>query len=178
MTVKDLEMTDQDASEREDEDAVLKAGYAGILQQRYPFQPEHIASFNDENAYVLDIEKEYLDIPIRLEYSLISDSIPVEHRARIKNIWKSVETNYFEFHETCEDLHRKWTTGVPSNQLGEYSNGIIENSKVRMIPELRNGVRAMVENASEKRELRTWQREEKALRKALYDTTKKYIVYS
>lgn len=176
MTVKDLEITDQDASERKDEDATLKAGYAGILQQIYPFQPDHIASFNDENSYILYIEKENLDIPVQLEYSFISDAIPERHRARIKNIWKSVETNYFEFHETCEDLHRKWTTGVPINQLGEYSNGIIENSRVRMIPELRNGVRAMVENASEKRELRTWQREEKALRKSLYETTKKYIV--
>lgn len=176
MTDRDPHKIDSDTSERDDEDAMLKAGYAGILQQRYPFQPEDVASFNDENAYILDIEKKYLDIPMRLEYDVIQHSIPIEHRARIRDIWKSVEANYFEFYETCEDLELKWTTGAPVDHLGEYSNEIVENSKVRMIPRLRNGVRAMVENSSENRELRSWKREEKALRKALYETTKKYIV--
>lgn len=176
MTDPESKITDPDSSERAEEDAMLKAGYAGILQQRHPFQPDDIASFNDENAYVLSLEKKYLDIPIHLEFANLSKDIPEKHRPRLKEIWKLVESNYFEYFEICEDLEKKWTSGVPIDQLSEYSNGIVENSKVRMIPQLRNGVRAMVEQSSEKRELRSWQREEKALRKALYEITKKYTV--
>ncbi|MCX6735426.1 MAG: hypothetical protein NTZ25_05995 [Candidatus Peregrinibacteria bacterium] len=175
MTEPELNI-DDDSSGRDEEDAMLKAGYAGILHQRYPFHPTDTASFNDENSYVLSLEKEYLDIPPNLEFGRLFNSIPEEHRSRLKDIWKLVENNYFEYLEICEDLEQKWTTGVPIDQLGEFSERIVKDSKIMMIPELKNGVRAIVEKSSEKRELRTWKREEKALRKSLYDVTKKYIV--
>lgn len=176
MTGPDEQLADEDLSKRKKDNAILKAGYAGILHQRYPFHPDTAPSFNDENAYVLDVEKEYLDIPLRLEFSVLKKDIPSKHQLRLKEIWDSVEQNYMDFHELCQDLEKKWTTEVPTSLLSEDSDKIVDSSNVIINPKFRNGVRAQVENSIRTQELRSWQRAEKSLRKALYETSKKYFL--
>lgn len=158
-----------------DVDKLLKVGYAGILHERAPFQPEDEACFNDENAYVVSLEREYLEIPLELEFPHLKSEIDQKHHKRLDKIWKAVENNYLEFYSVCDDLQNKWTKDLPDEPDAE-SRIYLDHSAIKIRQSLQDGVRVVISKAEHGTPLRRWQREEKALRRMVYERSKIFIV--
>lgn len=163
-------------AERLEEDRALKVGYAAMLQQRHPFQPEEEPSYNEENAYILALEREYLEIPERLEFSNLRDYIPQKHHERLATIWEAVKKHYLQFHQLASDLEAKWTEEVPANLLDDNSTRVVQASPMKIRTDLANGVRAIISDTTDKEILGRWQRAEKALRVQLHNENQMFMI--
>ncbi len=167
--------THTEVEDASDENEFLKIGYAGILHERYPFQPVDKACYNEENAYVTALEREYLEVPPEMEFRHLKKCIDPKHHERLAMIWDTVEENYYELDEVCKDLHDKWTKDIPPG-VDEKSGIILAESAIEIRSGLQNGVRAIISKADQGTPLRRWQREEKGLRRMVYERTKIFIV--
>ncbi|MEK7085867.1 MAG: hypothetical protein AAB953_02535 [Patescibacteria group bacterium] len=161
---------------RLEEDKFLKVGYAAMLYQRYPFQPPGVPSYNEENAFIIALEREYLEIPESLEFPNLKGAIPVNHHERLQAIWEAVVEHYHKFFEFTGDLEAKWTEEVPMDLLDDNSARIMEESPMKIRADFANGVRAIISDSTDKPNLGRWQRAERGLRIQLQEENEKFMI--
>jgi len=171
----EVDASDAEQAKREGENRLLKIGYFGLMQERYPFQPTNKPSYNDENAYFLSLERKYMDIPVELEFPNLIANIPKKHHQRLQRIWEKVEESYFEFLGISSDLQTKWKNS-PAPGTDPETTAIMERSAIKIATALQPGGQAIIARAIQGSDLKKWQREEKGLRGQFYAETKILLV--
>ncbi|MEK9132837.1 MAG: hypothetical protein AAB606_03975 [Patescibacteria group bacterium] len=163
------------------EERLLRIGYFGILQCRYPFtvteNPERCST--PEEANLLAMEVRCMEVPQELAFPALQDSIDPVHKDRIFRVWRKLMTTRAYWEDITSDLKHKWTHAVPESKDSQAKEAISETRNL-VRRELHKAIGAIISKPQRRgrgcSRLRQWQHEEKGLRRQFYDADKQYIL--
>ena len=159
--------------EREEESRKVKIGYFEIFEKRFPVNTDPTNCASPEDAYMLYLEKTYLDIPEYLKLDNIIDDIPEEQQERLVSIWLKLLTHQEDLKQYPAILQEKWKN-PPPHTPDETATRIAEEFITKIRPKFRTGATAMISKSKEP-ELKTWQASEKGSRRDVFHALKNFI---
>lgn len=157
--------------ERDEENRRLKVGYFELYEKRFPINADPANCVSPEDAYMLHLEKKYLNIPEHLKLENILDDIPKEHHERLVNIWLALKEHQNKLEINVTALHKTWEN-PPQHTPDETAINIVEESTTKIYRKFKKGTVALI---SKSEELKIWQAGEKGARMSVYLSFKNYI---